>query len=181
MEIITLSEFTTKVFVPRTELLSMKLSSYDFQNLTFSAKLFLLSLCNTLGKTFSKNTTLEIFDLDEGIVLYFSNPKPKNHADIYMLVQTKNLRKLSLFSKKLSEDNIDVVVSKLYSDKENPSVFRLCLKLKHTVNLNQLKSLACNFQQLSFEKSLCLQTAEHSEKWELLLGNNALGFLSEVT
>lgn len=180
MEIVKLSENTMKVHISYKEMKHFGVSFESLQTEDLSTKLFFSMIYNYFGENFAKDVYVEIFDLGEnGCILYFSNKKSKNTTS-YLIIETENPLKLFEFAKKLKEIN-KTYKSSLYCCKNCPSKFRILIENSRRF-CKEFSSLVIeNFKKFSDEEILHFQTVEHTENWALIIKNNAMEVLSEVT
>lgn len=183
MEIVVLSENTTKIIISKRELENLDISFDDLKEGGLKARLFFSSLFQSLGETFSEKAFVEIFNLADGsCVIYVSrvqrNKPRRKFKSEKCVVETNNPAKLSRVSTRLLQDLKSDFKSMLYTDGES---FRLVIELNEEALELAEKISAENyvrFQQSALTASL---TSEHSESWKLIIPENAVQILSEAS
>lgn len=180
MEIVNLGEFTTKIYISYDEMKRFGVTCESLQTDELSTRLFFSMLYNTFGQKISSDVFVEIFDLGyDGCVIYLSQKKRKK-STFYLTLETQNPSKLFEFAKKL-KGNCNNLKSCLYVNKQTPDFFRLTVESPQKLPEDFFAKAKESHLKLSFDRVLLSVTSEHSENWTLILKNNALKYLSEVT
>ena len=180
MKIIVISETTVKISLTKEELSKLDLNFDSLSEDSYKAKLFFSVILSATGFVNFKNAFVEVFDLrDEGCVIYISKIPDKHiMTAAFVTIETKKPEQLLHYAKKLVGLFKNSLNSSLYNHGDS---YRLVVKYSGKPDSELKKFISNKFVRVSFDRLTAELTCEHSEVWKILISQNALEKLSELS